>query len=466
VGSTALRIRRATPASLRVENGDRRSATYELIHGVMGGGVAGEQYAEARGRLFNEIVRVMDIRRREEGYPGLGATAKKELRAAYQFAIEAHREQFRGKPDGLMTRVPYIFHTLIVAYEYATVGGDYKGVIAGMLHDAIEQGRIRGRPISLTNIENRFGAVVADYVDRQTPPKLVDGRWVWANAPNYANLRDEYRERRADGPSIENEMLNAYWDRVASDPTTLVLKILDFRSNLEDIDNLPPDRKDRYFRKVASKMGILRILHPPLYAELYGMLEERGYAIYIPQAHPSNRLHNCIVVAPRRERIVAQKLVEDLPMPGQDNTMVYTNGARDVLLNGWLELGCPRRINGNGRKPRPLLRPLAKVMDGMDITPGTSQLPTGMELSELIYRVEGVGKGEEGLTLEHVQDTMMEMLESMRTFHAENISNGRRDKGYAADGLPRIVFIEPDESLRPVIDHFTEMGVAEVIEKR
>ncbi len=53
---------------------------------------------------------------------------------ALRFAAEAHAEQARkGKPDE-----PYLSHILIVAGMVAHYGGDEDQIIAGVLHDAVE----------------------------------------------------------------------------------------------------------------------------------------------------------------------------------------------------------------------------------------------------------------------------------------------------------------------------------------
>ena len=76
---------------------------------------------------------------------------------ALRFAAEAHAEQSRkGKPDE-----PYLSHILIVAGMVAHYGGDEDQIIAGVLHDAVEDA---GGEAMAHDIRARFGERVASIV--------------------------------------------------------------------------------------------------------------------------------------------------------------------------------------------------------------------------------------------------------------------------------------------------------------
>jgi (p)ppGpp synthase/HD superfamily hydrolase len=86
------------------------------------------------------------------------------LRAALWLAEEAHRGQLRkGRA------VPYVLHPVCVASLLLTAGADEDLVVAGYLHDVVEDSSV-----TLAEIEERFGPRVAHLVDEVTERKVED----------------------------------------------------------------------------------------------------------------------------------------------------------------------------------------------------------------------------------------------------------------------------------------------------
>jgi len=81
--------------------------------------------------------------------------------AALAFAASAHRTQTRKGTD-----IPYIMHPVHVAMILLRHGFDEEIVVAGLLHDVVEDCNV-----SLREIEVRFGARVAALVDAVTERK-------------------------------------------------------------------------------------------------------------------------------------------------------------------------------------------------------------------------------------------------------------------------------------------------------
>src|SRR4030066_1861489 len=81
-------------------------------------------------------------------------TDKKEIRKAFELALEAHSKQRR------LTGEPYIFHPIavakIVAYE---IGLHATSIIAALLHDVVED-----TTYTIEDIEQMFGETVAKIV--------------------------------------------------------------------------------------------------------------------------------------------------------------------------------------------------------------------------------------------------------------------------------------------------------------
>ena len=86
--------------------------------------------------------------------------SQQRLFEAIEFAARAHRGQFRKK-----TRVPYILHPLNVARLLIEAGCEEDVVVAGLLHDTVEDANV-----SLKQIHEMFGGRVAELVEATTEP--------------------------------------------------------------------------------------------------------------------------------------------------------------------------------------------------------------------------------------------------------------------------------------------------------
>jgi (p)ppGpp synthase/HD superfamily hydrolase len=87
---------------------------------------------------------------------------------AIEFAAKAHAGQFRKG-----SRVPYIIHPLQVAKILIETGCSEEIVLAGILHDTVED-----TPVELIDIEKLFGKQVAELVAGASEPDKSD---TWEN---------------------------------------------------------------------------------------------------------------------------------------------------------------------------------------------------------------------------------------------------------------------------------------------
>jgi len=91
---------------------------------------------------------------------------------AIEFAARAHRHQHRKG-----TGVPYIIHPLGVAHILIDLGCHEDLVIAGLLHDTVED-----TEVTLEQIRERFGARVAGLVEGASEPDKSDS---WENRKSH-----------------------------------------------------------------------------------------------------------------------------------------------------------------------------------------------------------------------------------------------------------------------------------------
>ena len=85
------------------------------------------------------------------------------IEKAYKVASEAHKDQKRKSGE------PYIIHPLCVAIILADLELDKETIVAGLLHDAVED-----TWMTYEEVEKEFGSEVA---------LLVDGVTSWDSCP-------------------------------------------------------------------------------------------------------------------------------------------------------------------------------------------------------------------------------------------------------------------------------------------
>jgi (p)ppGpp synthase/HD superfamily hydrolase len=86
---------------------------------------------------------------------------------AIEFAARAHSGQFRKG-----TRIPYIIHPFNVARILIEYGCKEEVVVAGFLHDTVED-----TPVTLDEIEQSFGKEVAALVQGASEPRHATDTW-------------------------------------------------------------------------------------------------------------------------------------------------------------------------------------------------------------------------------------------------------------------------------------------------
>lgn len=162
-----------------------------------------------------------------------------ELDHAIDFAIKAHEGQKRKSGE------PYIVHPLSVAATLIEWGMDIDTVLAGVLHDTVED-----TDATLDEIENLFGHDVAFLVDGVT--KVSQARAGMRNLESYL-------------PQTKDN-LSKLLIAVGQDVRVIIIKLADRLHNLSTLQYMPPDKQIKIAREslevfapMADRLGMGRV---------------------------------------------------------------------------------------------------------------------------------------------------------------------------------------------------------------
>lgn len=194
-------------------------------------------------------------------------TKNEKVKKAIELATKAHEGQKRKSGEA------YISHPLAVMQILIDWGMDEDTIIAGVLHDVVED-----TPVTLDEIKNEFGESVAFLVDGVT--KLGKAREGMRDIDTYL-------------PVTRNNLLRLLI-ATGSDIRVLIIKLADRLHNLRTLSALPPEKQKKIakesleiFSPLADRlnMGRLRVemsdlaffyVDPKRYKELEKLIETRN----------------------------------------------------------------------------------------------------------------------------------------------------------------------------------------------
>ena len=189
-----------------------------------------------------------------------------ELLSAVNFASEKHRGQKRKSGEA------YITHPLSVAGILVDWGMDIDSVIAGVLHDTVED-----TETTLADIENFFGRDVAFLVDGVT--KVSQAR---------AGMRDISSYLPATKDNLTKLLI-----AVGQDVRVIIIKLADRLHNMQTLEHMPRDKQLKIARETLEvfapladrlNMGRVRVqleelsfsyLEPRTFKRLTKLLKDR-----------------------------------------------------------------------------------------------------------------------------------------------------------------------------------------------
>ena len=156
----------------------------------------------------------------EEVRKRLGEDAVGSVADAFELAESCHAGQMRKSGD------PYLVHPLRVARILAGLGLDVASVIAGILHDTVEDSEL-----TVVELTERFGREVA---------LLVDGVTKLGKVP--------YLSRRENQAVSFRKLLVA----MSRDIRVLLVKLVDRLDNMRTLDAMPANKQRRIARETAD----------------------------------------------------------------------------------------------------------------------------------------------------------------------------------------------------------------------
>ncbi|MBR4579810.1 MAG: bifunctional (p)ppGpp synthetase/guanosine-3',5'-bis(diphosphate) 3'-pyrophosphohydrolase [Lachnospiraceae bacterium] len=185
-----------------------------------------EEYLSPR-ELFDDLIsRVKKYN--PEGVP--------EITKAFEIADEAHKDQFRKSGE------PYIIHPLYVAIILADLEMDTNTIIAGILHDIIED-----TDLTYEDLKKLFNKDVANIVEGVTKLSRME-----------IGNRDKMDEQA--------ENLRKMFLAMAKDIRVIVVKLADRLHNMRTLSHMKPEKQIEkaketleIYSPIAQRLGISRI---------------------------------------------------------------------------------------------------------------------------------------------------------------------------------------------------------------
>lgn len=197
------------------------------------------------------------------------------LRKAYEMACEAHEGEVR------LTGEPFISHPVAVAYTLAEMGLHINVVVAGLLHDVVEDSAFE-----VEDLRTRFGSDIASLVDSVTKLK---------------------RTVKYSGVERYAENLRKMFLAMASDVRVVFMKFADRLHNLQTLYGQPKHKQERIAREsleiyapIAGRLGM---------SEIKGELEDYSFAYLKPKDY--ERMKSILDIKVREKGAYVSRVISE-----------------------------------------------------------------------------------------------------------------------------------------------------------
>ena len=190
------------------------------------------------------------------------------IKKAFEVAEKAHEHQLRKSGE------PYIIHPLYVGIILADLELDKETIVAGLLHDVVED-----TIMTYEEIKEEFGEDVAHLVDGVTK---LQGLKMGDTA-----------DKSQDKLELQAENLRKMFLAMAKDIRVILIKLADRLHNMRTLKHMPPGKQQRIAREtldiyspIAQRLGIskikvelddlsLKYLEPEIYYDLVDKIAVR-----------------------------------------------------------------------------------------------------------------------------------------------------------------------------------------------
>ncbi|MER7738770.1 GTP pyrophosphokinase [Streptomyces sp. NPDC096538] len=301
--------------SARTNTGQPRSGSSNRVRARLAR--LGVQRANPYNPVLEPLLRIV-----RGNDPKIENATLRQIEKAYQVAERWHRGQKRKSGD------PYITHPLAVTTILAELGMDPATLMAGLLHDTVED-----TEYGLEDLRRDFGDVVALLVDGVT--KLDKVKF---------------------GEAAQAETVRKMVVAMAKDPRVLVIKLADRLHNMRTMRYLKREKQEKKAREtleiyapLAHRLGMntikweledlaFAILYPKMYDEIVRLVAERApkrdeyLAIVtdeVQQDLRSARIKATVTGRPKHYYSVYQKMI----VRGRDFAEIYDLVGIRVLVD-------------------------------------------------------------------------------------------------------------------------------------
>ena len=220
---------------------------------------------ETKNSLINGGYPLHTFEQLKEVYEGYitNPTDRANIEKAYSFILEKHNGQFRKSGE------PYYHHLIEVAYILATLQAGPATIIAGLLHDVVED-----TDVQIEEISKVWGKDVAKLVDALTKIQRL-------------------KLSKIDSEDFEAEDHRKIFIGMAKDIRVIIIKLADRLHNMRTLASLKPERQQalaketrEVFVPIAHRLGLdkikceladlcLKYLDPEKYNEIVKLLSHK-----------------------------------------------------------------------------------------------------------------------------------------------------------------------------------------------
>lgn len=185
---------------------------------------------------------------------------------AYKFAEKSHETQKRASGE------PYITHCIAVAIILAELNVQPVVVVAGLLHDTVED-----TPVTLEDINREFGEEISRLVDGVTKlthlPRVSRADQHESQIFNQLSSNNEEDDSLLDSPlardrrrDLANETLRKTFLAMGEDIRVILIKLADRLHNMRTLGYMPEKKRHRIaqetldiFAPLANRLGIWQL---------------------------------------------------------------------------------------------------------------------------------------------------------------------------------------------------------------